>query len=186
MQLHIQKVEQNNKVFTLYYTSEQPLPFDPHDVVMVSAGDYVVASVRELTADHIQLYISTDEPLEWGDQVVIQLAFSPTVSIVGSKDIIAKLGHFPDFEHGIITDHHIGKDQVELDVQLAEPFADHTIKLTFLEATEIEFSAPDVEKNEIAEMDFRYDETLMVVDIEAAQGMSGSFFCGGIKAEFKS
>lgn len=186
MQLHIQKVEQNHKVFTLYYTSEQPLPFDPHDVVMVSAGDYVVASVRELTPDRIQLYISTEEALEWGENIIIQLAFSPTVSIVGSKEVIAKLGHFPDFEHGMITDHEIGKDKVELTIQLAEPLADQKIKLTFLEASEIEFSAPDVEKNEIAEMDFRYDETLMVVDIEAVQGLSGSFFCGGIKAELTS
>ncbi|ANF96385.1 Imm50 family immunity protein [Paenibacillus bovis] len=182
MEVRIEKVEQNGKEYTIRYQLEKPLPFDLHDIVMLQAGDYVVGSVRQLDAEQITLYISKDE-LNWGDKTIIQLAFSPTVSIRGSKEIIAELGHFPDFEEGIITGYEIGKDQVELTIQLPEPLSDREVKLTFLEAFDIEFSPPDARLNVIAEVDFRYDGTDMVVDIEAAQGLSGSFFCGGIQAE---
>lgn len=182
MQIGIKQVEQQGKSYTIHYTLEQPLPFDLHDIVMVQAGDYVVGSVRALDAQQITLHIN-EEQLQWGEQTIIQLAFSPTVSIEGSGTIIEKFGYFPDFEQAIITNYDIGKDQVELTIELPEPNEKQSIKLTFLEAFDVEFSPPDARMNVIAEMDFRYEVTDLVVDIEAAQGLSGSFFCGKIKAE---
>ncbi len=182
MNIGINGVEQQGNMYTIHYTLEQPLPFDLHDVVMVQAGDYVVGSVRELNEHQITLYINEAE-LQWGEQAVIQLAFSPTVSIEGSAAIIEKLGYFPDFQQSVITHYDIAKEQVELTMQLADPSVQSSVKLTFLEAFDIEFSPPDARMNIIAEMDFRYEVTDLVVDIEAAQGLSGSFFCGKIKAE---
>ncbi len=182
MQIGIKRVEQQGKNYTIDYTLEQPLPFDLHDIVMVQAGDYVVGSVRALDEGQITLHIN-EEQLQWGEQTIIQLAFSPTVSIEGSAAIIEKLGYFPDFEQAIITNYDIGKDRVELTIELPEPNEQQEVKLTFLEAFDVEFSPPDARLNVIAEMDFRYEVTDLVVDIEAAQGLSGSFFCGKIKAE---
>ncbi|WP_411349614.1 hypothetical protein [Paenibacillus sp. WLX2291] len=182
MKIGIEHVERNGNLYTIDYTLEKPLPFDLHDIVMVQAGDYVVGSVRQLEDKRITLYIGDDQ-LEWGQEAVIQLAFSPTVSIEGSREIIEQLGYFPDFEKGIIVGYDVGKEQVELTIELPDPEVRHNVKLTFLEAFDIEFSPPDARLNVIAEIDFRYEVTDLVVDIEAAQGLSGSFFCGKIKAE---
>ncbi|WP_322903620.1 Imm50 family immunity protein [Paenibacillus campi] len=182
MEIGIKRVEQQGNHYTIDYTLEQPLPFDLHDIVMVQAGDYVVGSVRELDRERITLHINEDE-LQWGQKAIIQLAFSPLLSIEGSAAVVEQLGYFPDFEQAIITDYDIGKERVQLTVELADPALTQAVKLTFLEASDVEFSPPDARLNVIAQMDFRYEVTDLVVDIEAAQGLSGSFFCGKIKAE---
>ncbi|MNI85915.1 hypothetical protein D3C73_1429520 [compost metagenome] len=58
----------------------------------------------------------------------------------------------------------------------------YAVTFTFLETKEHVLSPVETE-NIILQLDFRYEEADMVVDIDALSGLSGSFLCRGIRAE---
>ncbi|MBP2000593.1 hypothetical protein J2Z69_001624 [Paenibacillus shirakamiensis] len=210
MIMQVQHVEKKDGLYHIQYIAGGPLPFDPHDVVLIRSAHYFIGSIMEVHPSYVVLLTHADHEPHLAGTLELELAFSPTVSILGAEAIIEKLGYFPPFHYDRITDASLNSGNISLTIELSATTvlvpqsADLTpsdvapllpegiftetdipryaITFIFDQTTDVGLT-PLESENIILQLDFRYEDTDMVIDIDALRGLSGSFLCGGIRAE---
>ncbi|MET3207191.1 UNVERIFIED_CONTAM: hypothetical protein ABIC26_000125 [Paenibacillus sp. PvR008] len=208
IQVQVQNVEKKEHDYLIHYKAGGALPFVPHDIVLIHGKQYFIGTIVEVESEQALLRINPEYEDQLAGSIGLELAFSPTVSIQGADKIVEKLGYFPPFHYDQITAADITKDQISLTIELSPatilipkspdltPSAEqpslstsstatvprYAVNFTFLETKEHELTAMETE-NIILQLDFRYEEADMVIDIDALTGLSGSFLCRGIRAE---
>jgi hypothetical protein len=208
MQIQVQKVEKKENEYLIHYQAGGALPFVPHDIVLIHGKQYFIGTILKVESEQVLIRINPEYEDQLTGSIGLELAFSPTVSIQGADSIVEKLGYFPPFHYDRITAANMTKDQITLTIELSpasvlvpkspdlEPSAEapvipetpakdisrYAVTFTFLETKEHVLTPVETE-NIILQLDFRYEEADMVVDIDALSGLSGSFLCRGIRAE---
>ncbi|TQR99450.1 immunity 50 family protein [Paenibacillus ottowii] len=208
MQIQVHNVEKKESEYLIHYQAGGALPFVPHDVVLIHGKQYFIGTILKVEPEQVLIRINPEYEDQLTGSIGLELAFSPTVSIQGADRIVEKLGYFPPFHYDRITAANMTKDQITLTIELSpasvllpkspdlEPSAEapvipeapaqdiprYAVTFTFLETKEHVLSPVETE-NIILQLDFRYEEADMVVDIDALSGLSGSFLCRGIRAE---
>ncbi|MFK4341181.1 MULTISPECIES: immunity 50 family protein [unclassified Paenibacillus] len=208
MHIQVQNVEKIENDYLIHYKAGGALPFVPHDIVLIHGKQYFIGTIVEVGAEQALVRINPQYESQLAGSIGLELAFSPTVSIQGADKIVEKLGYFPPFHYDHITAADITKDQITLTIELSPPtvlipkspdltpsaeqplltmsstenVSRYAVTFTFLETKEHELTAMETE-NIILQLDFRYEEADMVIDIDAITGLSGSFLCRGIRTE---
>lgn len=208
MRIQVQSVEKTNNDYLIQYQAGGALPFVPHDIVLIHSKQYFIGTILKVESEQALLRINPQYENQLAGSIRLELAFSPTVSIQGADSIVEKLGYFPPFHYDRITSANMTKDQITLTIELSpatvlvpkspdlEPSSEapvtpeipskdaprYTVTFTFLETKEHVLTPVEAE-NIILQLDFRYEEADMVVDIDALSGLSGSFLCRGIRTE---
>ncbi|MEE4563185.1 immunity 50 family protein [Paenibacillus polymyxa] len=208
MQIQVHNIEKKGNEYLIHYQAGGALPFVPHDVVLIHGKQYFIGTILRVESEQVLIRINPEYEDQLTGAIGLELAFSPTVSIQGADSIVEKLGYFPPFHYDRVTAANMTKDQITLTIELSptsvlvpkspdlEPSAEtpvileasvkdiprYAVTFTFLETKEHVLTPVETE-NIILQLDFRYEEADMVVDIDALSGLSGSFLCRGIRAE---
>ncbi|ASR45515.1 hypothetical protein B4V02_01730 [Paenibacillus kribbensis] len=208
MRIQVQSVKKTNNDYLIQYQAGGALPFVPHDIVLIHGKQYFIGTILKVEPEQALVRINPQYENQLTGSIGLELAFSPTVSIQGADSIVEKLGYFPPFHYDRITAANMTKDQITLTIELSpatvlvpkspdlEPSSEapvtpetpakdvprYAVTFTFLETKEHVLTPVEAE-NIILQLDFRYEEADMVVDIDALSGLSGSFLCRGIRAE---